>query len=618
MVGVWGMRPTAQRGMRMAARRGAGVLWIEDAWLRSLHPGRAGEPPVGLLIDRRGVHYDPARPSELEHLLATHPLDDADLLEAADTARLRMREAHVSKYSATDPGMPCPTPGYVLVVDQTRGDASVTASGADATTFAEMLAAARSAHPDRPIVIKTHPETAAGFRTGHFGAGDAGAKVTLADDPLSPWDLLEGAAAVYTVSSQLGFEAILAGHRPCVFGQPFYAGWGLSDDAAPVARRQRRLSAQQLCAAALILYPVWYDPFRDRLCDLETVIEALAASARCWREDRHGWVASGMRRWKRKPLQRIFGLHKPVRFGKAEQPGTRRPMVWAAQATAQDSTAVKIEEGFLRSRGLGADLVPPLSLVADDMGIYYDPAQPSRLEQWIAARAELRQDQRQRAQALITQLTDTGVTKYTLGGTTAPLPDGPRILVAGQVEDDASVLTGAGELRRNVDLLRAARAAHPDARIIYKPHPDVEAGLRPGACDTTGLADYVAREASVPALLAAVDRVWTMTSLLGFEALLRGVPVTTTGAPFYAGWGLTDDRGTPPARRTARPDLPGLVHATLIDYPRYVDPVSGLPCPVEVVVARLAEGHAPQRGLTLLMLSVLQRRFAGQAWLWRR
>ena len=46
--------------------------------------------------------------------------------------------------------------------------------------------------------------------------------------------LMEGAVAVYTVSSQLGFEAILAGHRPQVFGQPFYAGWGLSEDRNPV------------------------------------------------------------------------------------------------------------------------------------------------------------------------------------------------------------------------------------------------------------------------------------------------------------------------------------------------------------------------------------------------
>jgi len=80
---------------------------------------------------------------------------------------------------------------------------------------------------------------------------------------------------VYTVSSQMGFEAIFAGHKPRTFGQPFYAGWGLTQDERPVPRRQRILTRAQLFAASMILYPVWYDPHRDRLCDLEDAISAL-------------------------------------------------------------------------------------------------------------------------------------------------------------------------------------------------------------------------------------------------------------------------------------------------------------------------------------------------------
>jgi capsular polysaccharide export protein len=78
------------------------------------------------------------------------------------------------------------------------------------------------------------------------------------------------------------------------------------------------------------------------------------------------------------------------------------------------------------------------------------------------------------------------------------------------------------------------------------------------------------------------------TSLAGFEALMRGKKVTTYGVPFYAGWGLTDDLGPVPARRTAKRTLDELVAATLLIYPRYLDPVTGLPCPAEVAVARLS------------------------------
>ncbi len=175
--------------------------------------------------------------------------------------------------------------------------------------------------------IKTHPETRAGFRPGYYGPEDANRRVTLYDDPVSPWTLLEGAVAVYTLSSQFGFEAILAGHRPRVFGQPFYAGWGLTQDEDPVPRRERRLTRPQLFAAAMMLYPVWYDPYRDRLCELEDALDTMEAEARAWREDHRGWVASGMRLWKRPALQQMFGQQKRVIFtdDKVKADATGRP-----------------------------------------------------------------------------------------------------------------------------------------------------------------------------------------------------------------------------------------------------------------------------------------------------
>jgi len=618
-VAVWGASPTAHRGLAVAARRGVPVLRVEDAFLRSLHPGRAGEPPIGLALDWSGAHFDPAQPSDLERILTENPLDDTALLNRARDAIARIREQRLTKYSGFDPDAPLPEPPYVLVIDQTRGDASVAASGADVARFREMLVFAQVEHPGMPVVIKTHPETRAGFRPGHFGPADETDRVRLLTDPVDPWALFEGAVGVYTVSSQLGFEAILADHKPRVFGQPFYAGWGLTQDEDPVPRRRRSLTRAQLFAAAMILYPTWYDPYRDRLCPLEGALDALEAQTRAWREDRLGWVAAGMRLWKRRPLQAMFGREKRVIFSddpaKAARTGRRR-MVWAARATDGDD-AVRVEDGFLRSRGLGAELVPPLSLVTDDLGIYYDPRRPSRLEQLIARRAVLRADQTTRASRLIAALTGAGLSKYNLEGKTYDLPPGRRILVPGQVEDDASIRTGTGAVDTNQSLLQAARAANPDAVIVYKPHPDVEAGLRKGATDTEGLADVIASHADPSALLDQVEELWTMTSLIGFEALLRGVQVTTLGAPFYAGWGLTRDLGEIPARRTARPRLEGLVHAALIDYPRYRDPVTGLPCPVEVIVERLAADQVPRPALANRSLSKLQGLFATYAHLWR-
>ena len=637
-VAVWGRSPHAARGEAAAARRGAPLVRLEDAFLRSLRPGRTGDPPLGLLIDPHGVHFDATAPSLTERCLLSDDLHHSNILDRARDGIARLIALDISKYNIHDPQAELPAPGYVLVVDQLRDDASVRHAGASAGVFRDMLVRAQEENPGARILIKTHPETALGLRPGHYGPGDAQGRVALLTAPVSPWKLLEGAIAVYTLSSQMGFEAILAGHRPRVFGAPFYAGWGLTQDEIAIPRRNRVLTRAQLFAGAMILAPTWYDPCRDRLCSFEETVDHLEAQVRAWREDRHGHVALGMRLWKRPHLRRFFGGAGPLRFADDTGRGIalarargRGLMVWAGKETPAMQAAGlplrRVEDGFLRSRGLGADLVAPLSLVADDLGIYYDPAQESRLERLILQGPP--PGGRLRAERLIATLRRAGVTKYNTGGADLPaLPPRPRILVPGQVEDDASIRLGAGSQRSNLDLLRAVRAARPDAAILYKPHPDVEAGLRPGAIDPAdleGLADRVLTRTDPAAILPEVDEVWTITSLLGFEALMRGLRVTCLGAPFYAGWGLTTDLGPVPERRRRaadghplpRPDLAALVHAALIAYPRYHDPVSGLPCPAEVAAERLASGTLPRRGPANRLLAKAQGLLAGQSWLWR-
>jgi capsular polysaccharide export protein len=625
---VWGRRHTAWRGEAVAARRKVPLIRVEDAFLRSIHPGRSGgEPPLGLLIDPLGVHFDSHQPSRLEEILAAQDLQKPDILEAAKLGIARLRHHDLSKYNNHDPDLSLPQPGYVLLVDQTRGDAAIRYGAASEVTFRDMLTAALHENPDARIVIRSHPETSAGLRPGHYGPADTGGRVTILTAPVSPHRLLEGAGRVYTVSSQLGFEAILHGHRPQVFGQPFYAGWGLSDDRHPLQRRTRRLTAEELFAGAMILAPLWYDPCRDRLCDLGQVIDQLEAEVRAHRADRRGHVAAGMRLWKRPRLQAVFGGAGALQFrddpDKADALASstgRSLLIWSGKEPpgfTPKAPCLRVEDGFLRSRGLGAELVPPLSLVTDDRGIYYDPTRPSQLDALVAT--PLPPGGLERAGRLMARLRAEGVSKYNLGGPPPRLPEGHRILVPGQVEDDASILRGAGEVRTNLALLKAVRAANPLAMVIYKPHPDVLAGLRAGAIPDerlAGLADLVVTSTDPAALLAEVQEVWTITSLLGFEALIRGLPVTCLGAPFYAGYGLTRDLGPVPGWR-APTDLTTLAHATLIAYPRYWDPVSRRPCPPEVAVDRLAAGTVPHPGPVNRLLSKAQGRFASFAHLWR-
>jgi len=161
-----------------------------------------------------------------------------------------------------------------------------------------------------------------------------------------------------------------------------------------------------------------------------------------------------------------------------------------------------------------------------------------------------------------------------------------KILIPGQVEKDASIRFGSPALRSNAALVAAVRALFADAFIVYKEHPDVTSGLRSGG-ETPTVADLVVRSGDIKHWIYWCDRVETMTSLAGFEALIRDKPVGVHGLPFYAGWGLTDDR-LPAPRRNRRITVEMLAAATLILYPFYIHPLSAMPCSPEELVEEIA------------------------------
>src|SRR5262249_40942215 len=143
----------------------------------------------------------------------------------------------------------------VLVVDQVRGDASIGGAGATAADFTAMLAAAQAENPSHEIVVKLHPEAQHDPARSHLASTARQAGVTLVDRLVNPWALLETCSRVYVVSSQLGYEALIAGVPVTCFGSPFYAHWGLTDDRRPpIARRSAGASLEQLSAALLFDY----------------------------------------------------------------------------------------------------------------------------------------------------------------------------------------------------------------------------------------------------------------------------------------------------------------------------------------------------------------------------
>ncbi|MFN9249743.1 MAG: capsular polysaccharide biosynthesis protein, partial [Brevundimonas sp.] len=265
------------------------------------------------------------------------------------------------------------------------------------------------------------------------------------------------------------------------------------------------------------------------------------------------------------------------------KPSTRAGRAWAA---ARGLPYVALEDGLLRSIGLGEAGAATLSLIAHDLGVYYDARRPSRLEQdLLAADAWLDAALADRTRALVARLVETGLSKTNLGEPLdrAVLDRGrPRVLVVDQTFGDAAIETGLAGPDSFARMMASARATHPGAQLIVKRHPAVAAGRKRGCIPDALLTGTTVIDRNVrPAdLLAEVEAVHVVTSGLGFEALLRGLPVTCHGAPFYAGWGLTIDTLAIPRRGAARP-LEAMAAAALIRAPRYVDPGTGARCEVE-------------------------------------
>lgn len=316
--------------------------------------------------------------------------------------------------------------------------------------------------------------------------------------------------------------------------------------------------------------------------------------------------------WK-KSWQQFFGRYQPTFVTKPEQvPENTTALIWSAHtelsAFKRGVKVIRVEDGFVRSVGLGAEFSRPCSWVVDSRGLYYDARQPSDLEHLLQTK-QFSQQEQQRAGSVLALLKQRNISKYNVGRVTAEQPlsnikaSQQRVLVPGQVEDDASIQYGSPHIKTNLGLLQQVREQNPDAYIIYKPHPDVVAGARKQGHNEQQASKYcdaVITDAPIEYVLEQVDEVHTMTSLTGFEALVRGLKVTCYGQPFYSGWGLTYDIN-PNERRTTQRTLNELVHAALIDYAWYVQPIGGNAASIEDIIEWLAKQKQRQTLPTKLL-----------------
>ncbi len=606
---------------------GLQVLRLEDGFVSYLGHPSLGDKCFSIAIDRRGVYYDSRQESDLEYLLNQKAISKDQRLQILEILEILKTHGiakynHIPTFREEQQRLNSPHQQVVLLVDQAQSERSIPGALSSINDFDRMLRQCIQDNPDKKILIKPHPDVVLGRKKGSFSQEALNYAYTQGverlDGLVCTASLLARVDEVHTISSQLGFEALWYGKKVVCYGVPFYAGYGLTEDKREPLRPRKKLDLETLCYHSLISYCRYIDPETLQPCELLDLLPLLIEQKRP-RLPENECYAIGFPFWKRCFLPLWFGpgqLHfRPARF--ESRLGESWSMVWGLKHPDIKKNVIRVEDGFIRSKGLGADLNLPSSLAFDRRGIYFDSTRESDLEVFLN-KVELSNQEKARSASLIELILEKGVNKYNLPRAKAEQdPDRwdssgsrKRILVVGQVDDDASILAGTRSIASSQALLERVRHDRPEDYIIYRPHPDVLAGARTGldSFDAHALADEVGEEGSILDAIELCDEVHCMTSLAGFEALIRNKTVFCYGMPFYAGWGLTRDDYVC-SRRGKTLSIEELVYGALIHYPSYFNYSTKRYTSVERCVQSLSEQVSYADGKVRLRRSQITRNF---------
>ena len=391
--------------------------------------------PYGLVADSGGIYYDAAGKSDLVVALETGRSEGWMQTVLSDPAALlaRFREVKASKYNwypgdfqnagaSFDPG--------VLVIDQTRRDASLAFGGMRTTDFDRMVRDALDEHPATPIYLRAHPDHR--YRGKHSCFSPwvfSEPRVRLLPPDISPASCFEFCKEVYAGTSLMGMEGLIHGCRVKTYGWNFYAGWGLTEDRCESGcqPRKREVDLERLFEASYLHYSHYFDPDSGEPCGLGRILDHIALQREVARQNSGLRVTVGWAPWKRGLAEGFFRspgseLRHADNLQDAEKIADQQPdsklLLWgAAPAPEPPRSCVRVEDGFLRSSGLGATFHRPLSWVRDDLGIYFDPRTPSRLESILEA-ADFTAGEIADAEELLHFLREHRLTKYNVGGNT--------------------------------------------------------------------------------------------------------------------------------------------------------------------------------------------------------
>ncbi len=259
------------------------IAYIEDGFIRSYGIGLSNEPGCSIIIDDMTAYYDATKPSRLETYLASDSCLTEEDRNYCRRCIDKIINYRLSKYNDTPifkPEIGQQGRKKLLLVDQRYGDMSVVYGLANDQTFKSMLSDALKNYSEWDIIIKVHPDAIKGGKSSYFNMetlkfAKHKNNIFIIDYDINPYCLFDIVDEVFVCSSQLGFEACMAGKQVHCYGMPFYAGWGITNDKIKIDRRNKKRDILEIFYFSYVKLSRYVDPTSGTPCKLEEFIELM-------------------------------------------------------------------------------------------------------------------------------------------------------------------------------------------------------------------------------------------------------------------------------------------------------------------------------------------------------
>lgn len=280
----WGAQPSELK-LRLEKNRTTLLrphIFIEDGFIRSFGLWTdPNEPTLSIIFDTHAVYYDALHDSLLEIILnSDFELSTEQLLRAKQIID-KIVSNKISKYNY----MPIINLNFdiqdkkrLLLIDQKSGDMSIKYGMAEDDTFYVMLKEALTID-NVEIIIKQHPcAITEGKQYAHYTDEtikffNNAKNIHLIGFDVNPYSLLNEVDEVWTVTSGMGFEGLLAGKKVRCFGVPFYSNWGITDDIIKLERRHKKRTVEEIFYVFYILLSKYINPNTQNVCTLEELVD---------------------------------------------------------------------------------------------------------------------------------------------------------------------------------------------------------------------------------------------------------------------------------------------------------------------------------------------------------